>query len=115
LFTDSLPGFPDNVRRAISRKGFWVAIGSPRQRSLDALAGWPGVRRIIAALPDTFHPKAARHAYVLLVDETGRPVESFQHDAPDSYSPIAGVTEADGFLYLGSFSREGVARFKLPW
>jgi hypothetical protein len=51
---------------------------------------------------------------VLLVEEQGKPVESFQRDAPDSYSPIACVTEADGYLYLGSYAREGVARFKLP-
>jgi hypothetical protein len=44
----------------------------------------------------------------------GKPLESFQHDASDSYSPIASATEHDGYLYLGSFAREGLARFKLP-
>ncbi len=114
LFTDSLPGFPDNVRYSPSRNGFWVAIGSPRKPALDALAGWPEVRRIVAALPKALQPKPARHSYVLLVDANGKPVESFQHEAPDSYSPIACVTEHEGFLYLGSFAREGLARFKLP-
>lgn len=114
LFTDSLPGFPDNVRWSPTRNGFWVAIGSPRKPFIDLLAEWPHVRRIAAALPKALQPKAARHAYVLLVDVNGKPVESFQDDSADSYSPIAGVTEADGWLYLGSFAREGVARFKLP-
>lgn len=114
LFTDSLPGFPDNVRWSASRNGFWVAIGSPRKPEVDLLADWPNVRRIVAALPRAIQPKAARHSYVLLVDLEGKPVESFQHDAPDSYSPIACATEHEGFLYLGSFAREGVARFKLP-
>lgn len=114
LFTDSLPGFPDNVRWSPSRKGFWVAIGSPRKPELDMLADWPNIRRMVAGLPHAFQPKAARHAYVLLVDVEGKPVESFQHDARDSYSPIACVTEHEGWLYLGSFAREGVARFKLP-
>jgi hypothetical protein len=36
-----------------------------------------------------------------------------QHRAPDSYSPIASALERDGWLYLGSFAREGVARLKL--
>lgn len=114
LFTDSLPGFPDNVRWSPSRQGFWVAIGSPRKPEIDLLAGWPNVRRILAAMPRALQPKPARHSYVLLVGLDGRPVESFQHDAADSYSPVACATEHDGYLYLGSFAREGVARFKLP-
>lgn len=114
LFTDSLPGFPDNVRWSPTRKGFWVAIGSPRKPELDLIADWPNIRRIVAGLPKLLQPKAARHAYVLLVDTEGKPVESFQHDASDSYSPIACATEHDGYLYLGSFAREGLARFKLP-
>ena len=114
LFTDSLPGFPDNVRWSESRKGFWVAIGSPRKPEIDLLASWPNVRRIVAALPRALLPRPARHSFVLLVDLEGKPVESFQHEAPDSYSPIACATEHEGWLYLGSFAREGVARFKLP-
>ncbi|MFZ5446684.1 MAG: SMP-30/gluconolactonase/LRE family protein [Myxococcota bacterium] len=114
LFTDSLPGFPDNVRWSPSRQGFWVAIGSPRKAIMDGLAHWPRVRRLVGALPKSLQPKPARHSYVLLVDANGKPVESFQRDAPDSYSPVACATEADGWLYLGSFAREGVARFKLP-
>lgn len=114
VFLDSLPAFPDNVRRAISRKGFWVALGSPRKPEVDALAGYPFIRRLVGGLPKPLMPKAARHAWVMLVDESGKPVESFQHDGADSYSPIACATESDGWLYLGSFAREGVARFKLP-
>jgi sugar lactone lactonase YvrE len=114
VFTDALPGFPDNVRRATSRKGFWVALGSPRKPEIELLANVPFARKLIAGLPKALMPKAARRSWVLLVDEQGKPVESFQRDAPDSYSPIACVTEADGYLYLGSYAREGVARFKLP-
>lgn len=114
VFTDALPAFPDNVRRATSRKGFWVALGSPRKPEIDLLGGVPFARKLIAGLPKPLMPKAARHSWVLLVDEHGKPVESFQSDGPESYSPIACVTEADGYLYLGSYAREGVARFKLP-
>jgi strictosidine synthase len=114
VFVDSLPAFPDNVRPAKSRKGFWVALGSPRKPEVDALAGSPFIRRLVGGLPKPLMPKAARHAWVLLVDESGKPVESFQRDGPESYSPIACATERDGWLYLGSFAREGVARFKLP-
>ena len=110
---DRLPGFPDNVRYSPSRHGFWVAIGSPRKPEIDALANLPNVRRSVAALPKGLQPKPARFSYVLLVNETGKPVEPLQHDAPESCSPIACATEHDGWLYLGSFAREANARFKL--
>ncbi len=115
LFTDSLPGFPDNVRYSKQRHVFWVAIGSPRKPEIDSLAHFPLVRKLITFLPEGLRPAPARHAYVLAVDEAGKPVESLQYEGPDSYSPIACATEApDGWLYLGSFAREGVARVKLP-
>jgi sugar lactone lactonase YvrE len=115
LFTDSLPGFPDNVRYSKARHVFWVAIGSPRKPEIDSLAHLPLLRKLITYLPPNLRPAPARHAYVLAVDEAGKPVESLQYDAPDSYSPVACATEsADGWLYLGSFAREGVARVKLP-
>ena len=114
VFTDSLPGFPDNVRYSKARHVFWVAIGSPRNGLLDGLAHWPHVRALIARLPKAVQPAPERHAYVLAVNEAGEPVESLQDRSPNSYSPIACATEADGWLYLGSFAREGIARVKLP-
>jgi hypothetical protein len=114
LFTDSLPGFPDNVRYVPERRRFWVAIGSPRKPEVDALASWPRVRGLVARLPPSLQPAPARHAYALAVDESGKLLESLQYDSPDSYSPISCVTEAGGFLYLGSFVRDGMARIAVP-
>lgn len=114
VFLDSLPGFPDNVRYSATRRVFWVAIGSPRDPLVDRLAGSPGLRKVISRLPRAVQPAPARHAFVLAVDEAGRPVESLQHVAPDSYSPIASAVERDGWLYFGSFAREGVARVQVP-
>jgi sugar lactone lactonase YvrE len=114
IFTDALPGFPDNVRYSKSRHVFWVAIGSPRNPAVDGLASTPWLRTVISRLPKGVQPKPERYAYALAVDETGKPVDSLQHRAPDSYSPVASAIEHDGWLYLGSFAREGVARVKLP-
>ncbi len=113
LFTDSLPGFPDNVRYSPSRHVFWVAIGSRRKPELDALAAWPMVRKLVSRLPAAVQPAPERHAYALAVDEEGRLVESLQYQAQDSYSPVASVLEHEGFLYLGSFAHDGIARLKL--
>lgn len=114
LFLDALPGFPDNVRYSPARHVFWVAIGSPRNPLIDRLADSPGLRKAISRLPKAVQPAPERHAFILAVDESGTPVESLQYRAKDSYSPIASGIEHDGWLYFGSFAREGVARVKLP-
>jgi sugar lactone lactonase YvrE len=113
LFGDVLPGFPDNVRYSPSRHVYWVAIGSPRNPLVDALAGAPFFRSAVARLPKAVQPAPVRHAIALAVDEQGKEVESLQDDSPDSYSPVASVVERDGSLYLGSFAREGLARVRL--
>ena len=71
------------------------------------------VRKLISRLPAVLRPGPERHAYVLAVDEDGRLVESLQYRAPDSYSPVSSVVEHEGFLYLGSFARQGYGRVKL--
>lgn len=112
-FGDPLPGFPDNVRLSRSRGAFWVAIGSPRNGLVDALARAPSLRSFIAKLPAWLQPAPARFAHVAAIGLDGQVLESLQYDAPDSYSPITSGLEHDGWLYLGSFAREGVARVRL--
>jgi sugar lactone lactonase YvrE len=114
LFTASLPGFPDNVRWSPERRVYWVAIGSLRKPEVDALAPFPRLRKLVSRLPAAFQPAPDRHAYALAVDETGQVVETLQDLSPDSYSPVSCVTEAGGFLYLGSFVRSGLARLPFP-
>ncbi len=113
-FGSALPGFPDNVRFSTARQLFYVAIGSPRNPLVDTLASSPRLRALVSKLPKAVQPAPERHAMVAAVDLTGTVVQTFQYRAPDSYSPIASALEHDGFLYLGSFAREGVARFRLP-
>jgi sugar lactone lactonase YvrE len=114
LFVDSLPGFPDNVRWSPTRQVFWVAIGSLRKPEVDGLAPWPRLRALVARLPPSLQPAPDRHAYALAVNGQGQVVETLQDRSADSYSPISCVTEAGGFLYLGSFVREGLARIPIP-
>jgi sugar lactone lactonase YvrE len=114
VFIDALPGFPDNIRYAKDRHVFWVAVGSPRQALVDALGPYPFLRKVISRLPKAVQPAPERHAMVLGIDESGKVVENLQYRAADSYSPVASAVERDGYLYLGSYAREGVARLKLP-
>lgn len=114
VFADNLPGFPDNITWSKDRHAFWVAIGSPRDPLLDRLASQPAARKLIARLPELLQPAPRRHAWVLALDEHGKAVADLQYVSPASYSPIASVIERDGWLYLGSFMREGIARVKAP-
>jgi sugar lactone lactonase YvrE len=113
-FADSLPGFPDNVTWSPSRQVFWVAIGSPRDEAVDAMAPSPFLRKVVARLPKAVQPKPQAHATVLAYDANGKLVENLQWADPSAYSPIASVVEHDGALYLGSFALSGYARYPLP-
>jgi hypothetical protein len=114
VFVDNLPGFPDNLTWSPTRKVFWVAIGSPRDPVLDKLGPHPLLRKMVARLPKALQPAPKRHAWVIGLDEKGTIVSDLQHVSPSSYSPIASVVEHDGWLYLGSFVRGGLARVKAP-
>jgi sugar lactone lactonase YvrE len=112
-FGEALPGFPDNVTFDPGTQRFYVAVGSPRSRAMDALAGSPRLRALVPRLPPTWQPRPMRVAQVLVYDLEGKLVRALMHDAPESYSPIASAEVRDGWLYLGSFARHGLARVKL--
>lgn len=112
-FATNLPGFPDNLTRGPSGT-FWVALFAPRNEAIDALAGRPFVRKVVARLPEALQPEPARHAFVLGLDSAGNVVHNLQHDAPDSYAPITSVLEHDGRLFFGSLWREGIGRIPAP-
>lgn len=114
VFADSLPGFPDNLTWSDSRRVFWVAVGSPRNELVDALAGMPFVRKAIFRLPKAVQPAPVRHMTVLAYDETGKLVENLQWKDPAAYSPVASVLEHGGALWLGSYMLDGYVRVRLP-
>ena len=114
VFADGLPGFPDNITYSKEKARYWVALAGPRDPTLDALASWPHLRRVVARLPHALKPKPKRHAQIVALDLQGKPIAFLDHDAPDSYSPISSVREHDGFLYLGSFQRDAIGRVRAP-
>jgi sugar lactone lactonase YvrE len=111
IFVDALPGFPDNLTYSPERRVFWVALFAPRVALLDVLAPYPLLRKIASHFP---LPKAERHAFVVSIDEAGRPVESLQWRSEASYSPVTSAVEREGYLYLGSVVRSGFQRVRLP-
>ncbi len=113
-FVDNLPGFPDNIRWSADKHVFWLAVGAPRNGSVDWLAGHPFLRNAVVRLPSFLQPAPDQHAYALAYDEKGKLVYDLQSSGESGYAPIASVMEHKGVLYLGSFSHAGVARIAAP-
>lgn len=111
---DNLPGFPDNIRWSPDRRVFWVAIGAPRNSSVDWLARHPFLRNAVVRLPTFLQPAPEMHSYALGYDEKGKLVHDLQGSGESAYAPIASVMEHQRVLYLGSFQHGGVARIAAP-
>lgn len=105
VFIDNLPGIPDGI----SNNGldtYWLALFTVRNPVLDALSGWPQLRKLAYRLPEFMQPQPVRHAFVLGLSSDGEVVHNLQHPGRDSFSPVTSVTEAQGRLYLGSLTQD---------
>ena len=105
VFIENLPGIPDGIS-SNGRDTYWLALFTVRNPALDALSGWPRLRKVVYRLPLFLQPQPARHAFVLGLSLDGEIVHNLQHPGPDSFSPVTSATEAHGRLYLGSLERD---------
>ncbi|MBA4284372.1 MAG: gluconolactonase [Xanthomonadaceae bacterium] len=116
LFADNLPGFPDNLSFN-GRDRVWVALAGPRDAGLDALSGWPLLRKVLARLPAAIQHRLAfspiKHSLVLGFDLDGRVIANLQDHGVDAYAPITSVEERGPWLYFGSLSEPTIARLPL--
>lgn len=110
VFVDNLPGFPDNMSEGDGI--FWVALPTPRDAIFDAMASWPKLRRIYAALPQVLQRKPRKYGLVLGFDDDGQVVHNLQ-DPSGRVEFITGVRWHDGRLYLGSLTTQHVAVLKV--
>jgi sugar lactone lactonase YvrE len=112
VLVDNLPGFPDNVSTG-SDGLFWVAIGSPRDASLDRLLPLrPALRKVVWALPDRLQPRPQHTVWVQAYDSDGRLVHDLQ--APgERFGFVTGVRERDGVVAMGSLTGSCVALLSL--
>ncbi len=111
---DNLPGFPDNLRYDPQRKLYWVALASPRDAGLDALAPYPFLRRIVSRLPKALRPKPKHHALLLAIRGDGEIVHFLDDAGASSYAPVTCVVADEKSLFLGSLEHAGLARLPLP-
>ncbi len=113
ILIDQLPGFPDGVS-SNGRGTYWIAIPSPRNPLLDQLANMPRIRKVVARLPEAFHPKPIRHAMALGVNAQGHVLHNLQQPDGRPLTMITSVEEVGGSLYLGSLQGPAFAILTAP-
>jgi sugar lactone lactonase YvrE len=112
VLADNLPGFPDNI--ATGTDGLiWVAMGSPRDRTLDRLLPRnPLLRKAVWAMPDRLQPRPRHTVWVYAFSPDGEVVHDLQ--APgERFGFVTGVRERHGTVHLGSLTGDCVAAFDL--
>jgi sugar lactone lactonase YvrE len=117
VIASNLPGFPDNIDATAGdadRGGYWVAIPTHRDATLDRIHEFPGLIRQLGKLPPAVLDVAATGSYGLLlrVDAEGEIVESL-HDPTGRVFGITSATPHEGALYLGTLFGERVVRYTL--
>jgi sugar lactone lactonase YvrE len=107
IFAYALPGYPDNLTYN-SRGMFWVALPSSRNSALEALAGWPWLRKVVQRLPAQLREqKLGRTAWVLGINADGQVAHNLQ-DPAGRYGPVTSVIEVNGRLYFGSIGTAAI-------
>ena len=105
VFIANLPGIPDGIS-SNGRDTYWLALFTVRNPVLDALSGWPRLRKVAYRMPEFLQPQPAPYAFVLGLSLDGEVVHNLQHPGRDSFSPVTSATEAHGRLYLGSLTQD---------
>lgn len=112
IFIANLPGFPDGLS-SNGRDRFWLALVTPRDKTLDRLLPYPFLRKVVMRLPAFLQPAPKRYGFVLGLDGEGRVTDNLQDGSRECYAQIANVVEHDGALYFGSIAESAVGRLLL--
>jgi sugar lactone lactonase YvrE len=113
IFADNLPGFPDGIS-SNGKDKFWLALVTPRDKTLDMLLPHPFLRKAVLRLPAFLQPAPKRYSFVLAFDTNGKVVDNLQDPNKDTcYAEIANVVEHNGSLYFGSIGEKTVGRYRL--
>lgn len=113
IFIENLPGFPDGISSNRSDK-FWLALVTPRDKTLDTLLPYPVLRKVVLRLPKFLQPAPKRYSFVLGLDPSGNITANLQDGSERCYAQIANAVEHDGSLYFGSIGESTVGRYRLP-
>jgi sugar lactone lactonase YvrE len=113
IFVENLPGFPDGLS-SNGRDKFWLALVTPRDKTLDTLLPYPFLRKVVLRLPKFLQPAPKRYSFVLGLDSSGTVTANLQDGTEGCYAQIANAVEHNGALYFGSIGESTVGRFWFP-
>ncbi len=112
ILVENLPGLPDNVSTG-SDGLIWVALPSPRSRTLDLLLPLPPfLRKLVWAMPERLRPKDTPTVWVQAYDAAGVLVHDLQTTHP-LFRMVSGVRESEGTVWLGSLESAAIGRINL--
>lgn len=119
-FVPNLPGGPDNITFN-GKDTYWVALAYPRFPRLEALASKPFKKklmmrlpRFLALVPEFFNGlNLPTFGLLVGVDMEGN-ITHFMDAKDSSIGMVTSVLEHEGYLYLGSFMSDYVARIPVP-
>ncbi len=113
VFIDNLPGFPDGIS-SNRRDKFWLALVTPRDKTLDTLLPYPFLRKVVLRLPKILQPAPKRYGFVLGLNPDGKVTANLQDGSETCYAQIANAVEHNGALYFGSIGESTIGRYRLP-
>lgn len=112
IFIENLPGFPDGI--LYGNDGiYWLALASPRNKTLDDLLPKPFWRKVLIRLPEFLLPKPEDYGFALGLNEQGEVIYNLQ-SSDGTFGQVTNVIEYKGKLYFGSLHEEMIAILDKP-
>jgi len=109
IFIAGLPGFPDNL--SSNGKGtFWVALVNPRTPFIEQLMYQSYATKKVLAFVG--FPQS-KYGLVASFNENGNFTKSLHDATGEIIYSVTSAREHSGYLYLGTFSHNCLARYKL--
>ncbi|MGH3434301.1 MAG: SMP-30/gluconolactonase/LRE family protein, partial [Thermocrispum sp.] len=113
VFAEDLSGFPDNASTG-SDGLIWLALASPRVKSLDLVQRLPKrLREVVVGLPERMQPQPASTVGAVGLDPGGAVVREY-HGEIDGFTMLTAVRERDGWLYFSSLVGQHVVVMPYP-
>ncbi|KAK6176541.1 hypothetical protein SNE40_014807 [Patella caerulea] len=121
VFTDNLPGYPDNVKLN-SAGNFFVGLGSVKFEGssylgpfLDIIGPYPAIKRLLTKITplsmfDIFLP---RHAILLEVSPVGEIIKSYHEPTGTVLRAVGEGYEHNGNVYIGHFTLPFVGKISI--
>jgi sugar lactone lactonase YvrE len=118
---ENLPGMPDNIR-VTPRGTYLVALAGHRSNDtmalFDRLGPHPWLRQaLIQIIPEqwitTYGPRfQPQYGFVIEFNEQGKILDTFQDPKAKSVNSISEAVEHDGYIYMGTFKDDYIAKVK---